>query len=160
MKCSNLRRQSGASVYWEISAWNAILLHQTTQLMAGVIASAHRQTPENRDQRQSARSRRRSVGATTRWRAAHPFTHHYRLLDAGSPPITDRQHVTAPLYTSKKIIDTQIPNWPRAASIDHRRRWLWQKWACHHTIIQQAREKTCCVYVAPGTNPFQRSNRD
>lgn len=127
----------------------AILLHQTTQLMAGVIV------------RRTGKRLKIATSDSLLGRVVDPLgrpldggqpihSHHYRLLDAGSPPITDRQHVTAPLYTGNKIIDTQIPIGRGQRQLIIGDDGLGKSALAIDTIIQQAREKTCCVYVALG----------
>lgn len=127
----------------------AILLVQTPQLMAGVIAV------------RTGKRLKVSTGDALLGRVIDPLglaldgfaplaAHHLRLLDASSPPITSRQHVSAPLYTGNKIIDTQIPIGKGQRQLIIGDDGLGKSALAIDTIIQQARLGTCCVYVAIG----------
>lgn len=127
----------------------AILLHQTPQLMAGVTAL------------RTGKRLKISTGDALLGRVIDPMgrpldggpalpVQHMRLLDAASPPITDRQHVTQPLYTGNKIVDTQIPIGKGQRQLIIGDDGLGKSALALDTIIRQAQENTCCVYVAIG----------
>lgn len=127
----------------------AILLQQTPQLMSGVIAL------------RTGKRLKISTGDALLGRVIDPMglpldggpalpARHKRLIDAGSPPIIDRQHVTQPLYTGNKIVDTQIPIGKGQRQLIIGDDGLGKSALALDAIIRQTKENTCCVYVAIG----------
>lgn len=126
-----------------------ILLHETPALMTGVTAL------------RTGKRLKIATGDELLGRVIDPLglpldglpplkSHHFRLLDSTSPPITDRQHVTQPLYTGNKIIDTQIPIGKGQRQLIIGDDGLGKSALAIDTIIRQTSESTCCIYVAIG----------